>query len=283
MNTEIVTINNMPQKLVNKQLAKATDSIYKIAMGIKRNLYEIAYIISTVDESKCYEEDGFESVHQWTEKSFGFKKTMSYSLLKIGKEYTRTIKDAKTGRITGYTSNLLPLAFDKEDFTTTQVEAMLPLGYEKAKEEVDAQNITPDMSAKEIKKYIKSLKDADKEPEQDEGAFEDKEPTEADIDDMEKSANEKPEDKKLVFGQGGCLYSISRDVFADNAVIISPADIGKDEYRDIVINTITSMVMMSTSLPYEKMVDIRAYIGSYFQSLENAKTTDTTGAESVEG
>ena len=87
------------------------------------------------------------NVHEWAMKTFGFKKSASYTLLKIGKEYTETIKNSK-GSIVGYTSNLLP---DSEtDFTTTQIEKMLPAGHL-----VDSEEITPDMTCKEIEAIVK--------------------------------------------------------------------------------------------------------------------------------
>lgn len=153
-------------------LQSATNQILKLGDAIRKNLFHIAWIIAEVDSRVAYERDGFNSVHEWTEQTFGFKKTMSYDLLKIGKEYTREAISRK-GKTEGYCSNLLPVPVvmdgDKivdcqpapvEDFSVTQISAMLPVGHETAVELVREQVITPKTSAKKIKDIIKRLRDS---------------------------------------------------------------------------------------------------------------------------
>lgn len=137
----------------NKELQKATNTVFKLGDAIKRNWFAIAYIVAHVDAVECYKDDGFNTVHEWVEKTFGIKKTASYSLLTIGKEYTREIVNA-SGKVVGYGTNLI--TDGTEDFSKTQVEKMLPGGHELAIELVKGGEITPDMSAKEISKIVKS-------------------------------------------------------------------------------------------------------------------------------
>lgn len=147
----------------NKELQKATDTVFKLGDAIKKNWFAIAHIVARVDATECYKDDGFNTVHEWVEKTFGIKKTASYSLLTIGKEYTREIVNA-SGKVIGYGTNLI-----KEgtvDFSKTQVEKMLPAGHELAVELVDQGEITPEMSAKEISKVVKAR--TNPEPEKDE-------------------------------------------------------------------------------------------------------------------
>lgn len=146
----------------NKTLAKATADIFKIGETVRRCALTTAVIVAQVNDSECYKEDGFNSVHEWTERTFDFKKSVSYSLLKIGKEYVREIKSPKTGKVTGYASNLLPEDSTK-DFTTTQLEKMLPAGHPLALELVEEGKITPDMTCKEIGKIIKNAVKGDEE------------------------------------------------------------------------------------------------------------------------
>ena len=141
----------------NKDLNKATNKINALGEKVKSNLFEIAFIIAEVNEKKCFADDGFKNVHEWTTSTFGFKKTQSYTLLKIGKEYTIPVLDEK-GKVIGYKSNLLD---GEEDFTTTQIEKMLPAGHDKAIELVENETITPDMTAREIGIVIKSELNAD--------------------------------------------------------------------------------------------------------------------------
>ena len=146
MTTELTYINPTLQKFTNK--------VIKLGNAIRNNLYEVAFIIAEVDASECYKDDGFNNVAEWGEKSFGFKKTAIYDLLKIGRDYTRARLSAK-GNVVGYESNLLPENVG-EDFTTTQIIKMLPAGRELVVELVDNEEITPEMSCREIGKVIKA-------------------------------------------------------------------------------------------------------------------------------
>lgn len=152
----------------NKELQKATNTVLKLGDAIKKNWFAIAHIVAHVDDIKCYKDDGFNTVHEWVEKTFGIKKTASYSLLTIGKEYTREIVNS-SGNVVGYGTNLITDGTD--DFSKTQVEKMLPAGHELAVELVNGGEITPDMSAKEISRVVKSHinpepDDTEPEPEQ---------------------------------------------------------------------------------------------------------------------
>lgn len=157
----------------DSSLQSATNQILKLGDAIRKNLFHIAWIIADVDTRAAYQTDGFKSVHEWTEQTFGFKKTMSYDLLKIGKEYTREAISRK-GKTEGYCSNLLPVPVvmdgDKivdcqpapvEDFSVTQISAMLPVGHKTALELVQDKVITPKTSVKKIKDIIKRMKDGE--------------------------------------------------------------------------------------------------------------------------
>lgn len=154
---------------INKKLQNATMQIMQIAGRIKNNWFQIGAIIAEVDKEELYKDDGFSNVHEWTQRAFNIKKTTSYDLLRIGKEYTREVTTEK-GRITGYECNLLP-ENSEANFTTTQVMKMLPAGHDKAQELVDSKVITPDMTSTAISKVIKDLKKQE-EGEQEEPAEE---------------------------------------------------------------------------------------------------------------
>lgn len=160
---ELIMKVNEGTSFTNKELNTATNAIFKLGNAIKNNLYNVAHIMATVDENKYYEEDGFKNVHEWTTQTFGFKKSASYSLLKIGKEYTRAITEDKNGKVKliGYGSNLIEET--DIDFTTTQVECMLPLGHDTAEQLVQEEVITPEMSCKEIKKIVKAYRNPEEE------------------------------------------------------------------------------------------------------------------------
>lgn len=156
MDMMINTNDRNSLSFTNKKLQNATMQIMQIVGEIKNNWFQIGAIIAEVDKEELYKEDGFSNVHEWTQRAFNIKKTTSYDLLRIGKDYTRELTTEK-GRITGYECNLLP-ENSEANFTTTQVMKMLPAGHDKAQELVDSKIITPDMTSTAIAKVIKDLK-----------------------------------------------------------------------------------------------------------------------------
>lgn len=150
----ILTVGRTEVAFTNKTLQNATMHIFKIGESLRRNWLEVAAIIAGVDASECYKDDGFKDVHEWVDKTFKIKKSTSYDLLRIGKDYVREIHSA-SGKVTGYECNLLPEGV-KDNFNTTQIRRMLPAGYELASELVESGEITPDMPASKIKDIIKN-------------------------------------------------------------------------------------------------------------------------------
>lgn len=202
----LVTTQNATS-FTNKELQKSTDFIFKLGDAIKKNWFAIAYTVAHVDAAECYKDDGFNTVHEWVEKTFGIKKTASYSLLTIGKEYTRKIVNA-SGKTVGYGSNLITDGSD--DFSKTQIEKILPVGHELAVELVNDGVVTPEMSAKEISQIVKSRMNP--EPETDE--------TDESDEDAPETDNE-PEAKTeiiSVWDKEGKEYAIPVDILKQYAI-----------------------------------------------------------------
>lgn len=174
MEMMINTTDRTVLAFTNKKLQNATMQIMQIAGKIRNNWFEVGAIIATVDEQELYKDDGFNNVHEWTARAFNIKKSMSYDLLKIGKEYTREILSEK-GRTLGYECNL-EVPDSSENFALTQVIRMLPAGHEKVQELVTAKVITPDMTSTAIGKVIKGLTAKD-EPTDEPEATDNNEPT----------------------------------------------------------------------------------------------------------
>lgn len=144
MNELTIRTNELPV-FQNKELNAATKKIADIGNKIKKNLFEVALILAKVSENKLFEQDGFMSATYYAQKTFGFKKTAAYSLLTIGKEYTAPTLESN-------------LPHDPtEDFTTTQIEKMLPLkDREIVVELVENGEIAPKMTCKEIETVVKA-------------------------------------------------------------------------------------------------------------------------------
>ena len=66
MTTEI--IKNYENAIQNTKLRNFTEQIYKQGLNIKKSFARVAAILVKIDESKCYEQDGFTSVQDYAEK-----------------------------------------------------------------------------------------------------------------------------------------------------------------------------------------------------------------------
>ena len=151
---EVTLVGRNDVAFKNKKLQNATMQIFSIGNNIRQKWFEIGAIIALVDEQECFKDDGFSSVHEWVEKTFGLKKSRSYDLLRIGKEYTREVI-SKSGKVVGYECNLMPES-SADNFTTTQVTRMFPIGHEMVTELVETGEINPSMTAKQIADVVKA-------------------------------------------------------------------------------------------------------------------------------
>lgn len=106
----------------NEELKEATKRIYEIGEGVKRYSYEVAHIIYQVNRNESYKQDGFKNVSMWAETMFGFKKSATYNLLKIGENFILKYEN-ENGQVE-YTSKF---AANGNDFSITQLSRMLPL------------------------------------------------------------------------------------------------------------------------------------------------------------
>ncbi len=139
---ELTTITT--QKLVNKELKDYTKKLKNCGDNIRKNYIKISFLLNEIESSECYLDDGFEDTIDYASKVLNIQKTTTYNLLKIGKEFI-----AESGERTVLT--------DKgNDYGVSQLQALLPVGVERAKELHNEGTITPDMSVRQIKQIIKS-------------------------------------------------------------------------------------------------------------------------------
>lgn len=139
----------------NKDLDTATKLIYSKGMDIAKSQYEIAWILNRVNELECYVEDGYHTTAEWAEVAFGFKKSLTSNLIRIGKEYTAV---RNIGDVQEYTSKFIDVFGGFSDFTTSQIAPMLPIGKDKVVELVESGEITPEMTVRDIAETVKPYK-----------------------------------------------------------------------------------------------------------------------------
>lgn len=135
----------------SKVLTRATARIDKLNDDIRANLFEIAHVIAEVKANEDYKSD-YANIGEWAKECFGYEKSLTYNLAKIGSEYTVAVLNEK-GKTVGYRSNLVESG---NDYTTTQITKMLPAGHDIAKELHDNGVISPEMSVREIETAIKN-------------------------------------------------------------------------------------------------------------------------------
>lgn len=154
----------------NSKLKKYTEQIFKQGLNIKKAYARIAVTLVQIEDSQCYEMDGFTSVHDFSSQILGIKQSQSYALLKVGREFL----DSKTFESV--------LAHDENnDYTTSQLQALLPLKSVTWAQELAADGtIDVSMTVKEIKDIVKEQTGKGK-AEGEEGELIDVEPVEEDF------------------------------------------------------------------------------------------------------
>lgn len=128
----------------NKDLNKATQAIIKIykdaAHYADQKNQEIAKILGTVLETKCYEQDGFKSVAEYAEFTFGIKKRNAYAL-------------ASAGSI--YNDNDIPLALKK--LSPSKLAEVAKLDKDELKKAVNDGHINENSTQAELRDYASTV------------------------------------------------------------------------------------------------------------------------------
>lgn len=139
---EELTTTKAPE-LTNKELKDYTRKIKKCGDNIRTNFMKIAHNLDEIDKTECYLDDGFEDVQDYANKVLGIQKTTCYNFLKIAKEF---LNDEGTRTL---------LTSEGNDYGVSQLQALLPIGIDKAKELHNNEVINPTMSVRQIKTIIK--------------------------------------------------------------------------------------------------------------------------------
>ena len=135
------------EAITNPELKRITNIIRNSCKTITGYTYKIAALITKVENDDLYASEGFADICDYTKSCFGFEKTTTYNLLKIGRFF---IEETENGDI----KTVLTRIEDK-DYTVSQVIKMLPLGIDRAKELTSDGVITSDMSCRQIERIVK--------------------------------------------------------------------------------------------------------------------------------
>ena len=145
-NVKIVEVSKI-DSLKNHELKNAAKQIVKLEKTRDRAAYAIAQVLKTVDEKRLFVEDGYKNIEQFASAMFGYKKVTVSNMLRIAKTYM--LPDGSTILKNG-----------ENDFTYTKLSELLSLGPDTLKKAVQDGEITPDMTQKELRNYVKKQKNS---------------------------------------------------------------------------------------------------------------------------
>lgn len=148
-----VSLESSDMGLRNYKLRQHTAAIIKLMNATKRNLYEIAARLVVIRDEKLYEDDGFESVHDYASKCFGYKQNMTYKMLVTAEKFIEKAPDNKR-----YISIM---AHEDNDYTVSQLIELNSLEAETAQRLDKSGTIDPTMTTKQIREVVKSYKSGD--------------------------------------------------------------------------------------------------------------------------
>ena len=161
------------EELQNKELKKITNRIYAIGDKINSYKLELARHFVNVETKGLYKQDGFKDFTKWSEAMFGFKKTQSYELFKIGNSFIVEEVDEK-GRVS-YHSKFKTVS---GDYSFTQLVRMYAFqsehGKERLLEYIANGDININTSANTIQQLSRDLKALNKPEEKENKSEENK-------------------------------------------------------------------------------------------------------------
>lgn len=143
-NVKIVETSKI-DSLKNPELKTAAKQIMKLEKTRDRAAYAIAQVLKTVDDKRMYVEDGYKNIEQFASAMFGYKKVTVSNMLRIAKTYMLPNGDTI-------------LKKGENDFTYTKLSELLSLGPDTLKKAVQDGEITPEMTQKELRNYVKKQK-----------------------------------------------------------------------------------------------------------------------------
>ena len=74
-------------KFINDELNKVTETIIEANNGVQKNMYAIARSLAYAYSRNLFEDDGFKNVSEYANMVFGYKKSTTYTLVKIGLDF----------------------------------------------------------------------------------------------------------------------------------------------------------------------------------------------------
>ena len=147
-----ITVYAPNSEFANEKLQNYTMRIFELTQATKRNLFEIAVLLNTINDENLYKTGGFNSIQEYAEKNFGYKKSMVYKMLDVAKKF---IDFRENG---GYVSRLI---HEDIDYSVSQLMELNQVEFDTAKSLDENGVITPEMTTKEIREVVKNFKNGE--------------------------------------------------------------------------------------------------------------------------
>lgn len=147
-----ITVYAPNSEFANEKLQNYTMRIFELTQATKRNLFEIAVLLNTINDENLYKTGGFNSIQEYAEKNFGYKKSMVYKMLDVARKF---IDFRENG---GYVSRLIHKDID---YSVSQLMELNQVEFDTAKSLDENGVITPEMTTKEIREVVKNFKNGE--------------------------------------------------------------------------------------------------------------------------
>ena len=137
----------------NKELQALTEEIQRFIVIGRASLLEIAYRLDTIDRKELYKTAGFESVHEYAHKAFGYSDNMVYQLLQTSRNFAQLDDEGKVKSLFARSNGTDYSASQLQELNRLDVEAATALDVNGV--------ISPSMTCKEIREKATALKRGD--------------------------------------------------------------------------------------------------------------------------
>lgn len=132
----------------NGALQKETQRIIDALSDAKNSLYTVAFTLNKINTGKLYEADGFADIYDYGNTVFGYKRAMVNNMIRVGANYLTS---------DGHGVKSL-MAHSDTDYSVSQMQELLTIPVDDAKQ-LDADGkINPDMTTKEIRDVVSAYR-----------------------------------------------------------------------------------------------------------------------------
>ena len=154
-------MSRVNRQFISKRLEPTAQQIMQCADAMSSKQLQIASILADTvkaaeDDATVFSADGYKNISEFTEDVFGFKKSMTNNLVRIGKSYV-----VKVGK--RYISNILiptgePNECTYAEFSSSQIVQFLTYDENMIRHIAFHEIITPSMSCRELKRILELAK-----------------------------------------------------------------------------------------------------------------------------